>query len=74
MKTILAVLLMAILAVGTSALELSGGGGLSVGAVCDHGAREAHLGNCAALFLGNRLFLGYLAHLKVRSTALFQSP
>jgi hypothetical protein len=26
------------------------------------------------LFLGNRLFLGYRAHLKVRSTALFQSP
>ena len=39
MKTILAVLLMAILAVGASALELRAGGGLSVGAFCDHGAR-----------------------------------
>jgi hypothetical protein len=69
MKTILAVLLMAILAAGASALELSAGGGLSVGAfcrrsfsdcsgaviaawaVCGHGAREAHFGNCAAYFL-----------------------
>jgi hypothetical protein len=34
MTIILAVLLMAIHAVGASSLELSGGGGLSVGAFC----------------------------------------